>query len=58
MSQLQLAAQVQSSVLDKSLGVAEEQGAAVVDMLQSSSPLDQGQQVADPDLGQRINLLA
>lgn len=58
MSQLQLAAQVQNSVLDKSLGVAEEQGAAIVDMLHSSSPVDQGRQVADSDLGRRIDLFA
>jgi hypothetical protein len=64
MSQLQLANQVQTSVLDKSLDVAEAQGAAVNQMLQSSEATGQNAQpaapgvAADANLGNRVDLFA
>jgi DNA-binding transcriptional regulator YbjK len=51
LSQMQLANAVQTSVLDRSLDVAEQEGAAVTDLLQSSS-------VSDQDMGQRVDILA
>jgi hypothetical protein len=65
MNQLQVANQVQTSVLDKSLDVAEAQGAALNEMLQSSEAAGRNAQLAaapdvaaDANLGNRVDLFA
>jgi hypothetical protein len=57
MSQLQVANQVQTSVLDKSLDVAEAQGAAMNQMLQSSESVAPDV-AADASLGNRVDVFA
>jgi hypothetical protein len=58
MSQLQLANQVQTSVLDKALGVSEEQGAAMAEMLQSDQGQGRQTTVSDEALGNRVDTFA
>ncbi|MFP4483916.1 MAG: YjfB family protein [Spirochaetaceae bacterium] len=58
MSRLQTANQVQTSVLDKALGVSEEQGAAMAEMLQSEEARSDQTIVSDEALGNRIDTYA
>ncbi len=58
MSQLQLANQVQTSVLDKAIGVSEEQGAAMAEMLQTGEAQSDQTTVSDEALGNRVDTFA
>lgn len=53
-----VAAEVNTSVLNSALDTAEVQGQALTDMMQSANPAAQVTAVSDPALGNNVDMLA
>lgn len=58
MAQAQLMQQAQTSVLASAIDTVEDQGSALVDLINVSSVSGQQQTFTDPLLGQNVDILA